>query len=87
MATTVHIGHTRAQTVSGSDGSTPAGLTVTSSDEAIATVAVSGDNVTITGVAAGQAIMTYAADGYQGVGDTVNVLALPTLVVTEGAES
>lgn len=87
MSTTIHAGHTRPQTVLGTDGSVPASLAAVSSDNTVCTVAVSGNTVTLTGVVSGPATITYSAPGYLDATDTVTVLPRPGLVVTDGAET
>ncbi len=80
--TTLHIGRSRTEVVTASDGSTPANVTVAAEDPS--TVSVSG--LTITGVKAGLTNVTYSAPGYQPVSQLVTVSPLPSLIVTDGPE-
>lgn len=88
--TTLHIGRHRVQTISSSDNSTvPAGsVTVASSASSVVQASVDPvtNNVTVSGIGAGSATVTYAATGFQSTVEAFTVAPLPTLVVTDGPE-
>ncbi len=82
MSTSLHIGKTRTETFTASDGSTPTGVTGVSQSTPLVTV--SGN--TITGVAAGSTTVVWSANGYQSFSQFVVVTPLPTLIATDGPE-
>jgi hypothetical protein len=82
----LHIGTSRVQTVSASDGSTPAGVAAAFNVSGIVSVSVSGNSVTVTGVGTGTANVNYTAPGYLSALQTFTVAPTPSLVVTDGPE-
>lgn len=89
MATTLHIGKKRVQTITTSDGSvlaTGAVNVAVDGPYVTATVNPTTNEVTVTGVGAGGASVIYSAAGYQSVSEAFIVSPLPTLVVTDGPE-
>jgi hypothetical protein len=90
MATTLHIGKHRVQTLTASDASAiPAGaVSVTASNPSV-TLSVDPvtNNVTVTGVSqTAQVTVTYSAAGYQNAIQLFTVSPLPNLIVTDGPE-
>ena len=89
MATSIHIGKHRVQTVSASDGSTiaPGTVTAVAPDGGVG-VAVdpATNNVTVSGQQAGNFRVVYGAPGFADVTETFAVAAPPILVITDGPE-
>ncbi len=92
MSLIIHVGKHRIQTVTASDGSTiPLGaLTATSDNPNLATASVdpATNAVTVTAInpSTPSANVTYSAPGYGSVVQQINVLPVPTLIVTDGPE-
>jgi hypothetical protein len=83
---TLHVGTSRAQTITGSDGSTPAAVGVSASPLGVVSLSVAGNVVTVSGVGAGSTNVVYTSPGYQDAMQTFTVAPLPALVVTDGPE-
>ena len=90
MASTLHIGTKRVQTLTASDSSTIPLGTVTASSNAPGVITAAVDPatnlVTVTGVASGSGSVTYSAHGYLSVQESFTVAQLPSLIVTDGPE-
>jgi hypothetical protein len=88
--TTVHLGKTRKQTLTATDGTTipPGSVTLTSSSPATcaATVNPVTNEVSLDGHILGTATITYASPGYASATDLVTVIPAPGIIVTDGAE-
>jgi hypothetical protein len=80
----LHIGTSRVQTLTGSDGSVPAVVTAVATGPVA--LAVAGNTVTVSGTGAGSANVFYSAPGYQDAVQVFTVAPLPSLVVTDGPE-
>lgn len=87
---TIHIGHHRVITLSGSDGSVipPESIVATADGSGIlsADVDPATGHVTVTGLIPGGSSITYSAPGYTTAVEMFSVSPLPTIVPTDGPE-
>lgn len=90
MSTTLHVGRHRVQTLASSDATAaipPGSVTVTLNTTICqATVDPVTNNVTITGVGVGSTTAQYASPGFVNGTDAINVIAAPSIIVTDGPE-
>lgn len=89
MSTTLHVGRHIVQTLTTSDGSAiPPGTVTVTINSTICTAVVdpATNKVTITGVGVGSTTAQYISPGFVNGTDAINVIAAPSIIVTDGPE-
>jgi len=90
MTTTLHVGKSRVQTITTSDGSVlpPGAVSVQVNDPVNITVAVDPqtNQVTLTGKSPSTETVVYSAAGYTSTSEIVTTAPIPSLIVTDGPE-